>query len=151
MNIHTNTQLQRGSISFMSYVSPPGKMELGLGTFKGIIFNWRWLHLCLWSHKTLGFLCLPLVFPGDSVGKWTKQKCRNLWLLWRQRQPRVWHGKGEPTFFPPSGIQSSFMGTEKQLLPTQRTSFGGFGGFVSFGVTLGAAAGRLQPQRVVLP
>lgn len=143
MNIHKNTQLQRGSISFISHVSPPGKMELALGTFKWIIFNWRWLHLCLWSHKTLGFLCLPLVFPGDCIGKWTKQKCRNLWLLWRQRQPRVWHGKGEPTFFFPSGVQSSFTETEKLLLPTQRPSLGGFG------VTLGAAAGRLQPQRVV--
>lgn len=127
MYVHTNTQLQRGSISCISYVSALGKMGLGPGTFKGIIFNWRWLHLCLWSHKMLGFLCLPLVFPGGCVGKWTKQKCRNLWLLWRQRQPRVRREKGEPTFFFPSGVQSSFVKTEKLLLPTQRTSSGGLG------------------------
>lgn len=127
MYVHTNTQLQRGSISCISYVSALGKMGLGPGTFKGIIFNWRWLHLCLWSRKMLGFLCLPLVFPGGCVGKWTKQKCRNLWLLWRQRQPRVRREKGEPTFFFPSGVQSSFVKTEKLLLPTQRTSWGLWG------------------------
>lgn len=63
------------------------------------------------------FLC---VFPGDYIGKWTKQKCRDLWLLWRQRQPLVWHGRGEPTLFFPSAVQSTFIKTDMLLLCPHR-------------------------------
>lgn len=145
---HTHTT-QNWSISGISYVSPPGKTELGFGENLKELFLTEndYIYVCD-PERHWGFSVFLIMFPGAYIGEWTKQKCRDLWLLWRQPASfMAWGSRTNTTL--------SF-GSPKRLhrdryaiaLPMQRTSFEGSGGF---GVTLDAVASRLQPQRIVLP
>lgn len=116
------------------------KRNLALGKFKGIIFNWRELRLCLWSCKTLGFLCLLQCFPWRPCRKMNKAEVQRSVALEREAALTTLLSIGSPELL--QKVRCAV------ALPTQRTSFEGSRGF---GVTLHAAAGRLQPRGVVLP
>lgn len=114
MYMHTSVHApQSRSDSRPGYILPPG--ETVWGNLKDLFLTEDdYIYLCD-PARHWGFSVVLCVFPGDCVGKWTKQQSRALWLLRRQRQPLVWHGRGEPTLLAPSGIQSSFIKTGRRV------------------------------------